>query len=316
MWTGKESPTTLQLERPTAAPGLKRMPVELVRATRPAQWVKNLVVLAAPVFAVRFDPRSVTLVAGAFIAFTLVAAGMYLLNDVLDLEADRQHPAKRHRPIAAGSVPVKAALLASAASTAVGILLAVVVAPFLGLIVALYVVLQAGYSLRLKREPVVDIMAISAGFVLRALGGAAATRVPVSGWFLLCLWLLALYLAIEKRKAELRDVAERGSTRAVLRAYSPSWLARVETTVTATALMSYALWAIGRTILLLATVPLVAYGLFKYQLLAEQKDAQAPERIVLRSPHLLVTAAVWLVMAVTILLLSQQGRLPSRWITW
>jgi 4-hydroxybenzoate polyprenyltransferase len=316
MWKGKESPPTLQLERPTAAPGAKRLPEELIRATRPAQWVKNLVVLAAPVFAMRFDARSVALAAGAVVGFTLVAAGTYLLNDVLDVEADRQHAAKRHRPIAAGAVPIKLALLMSVAFTAAGIVLGVVVAPFLGVVLALYVVLQAAYSLRLKREPVVDIMAISAGFVLRALGGAAATHVPVSGWFLLCLWLLALYLAIEKRKAELRTVPERGSTRAVLRAYSPAWLARVETTVTATALMSYALWAIGRSILLLATVPLVAYGLFKYQLLAEQKDAQAPERIVLGSPQLLITAALWLLMAVTILLLSQQGRLPTRWITW
>jgi 4-hydroxybenzoate polyprenyltransferase len=272
-----------------------------------------LVVLAAPVFALRLDPRSLVLVAGAFIAFTLVAGGAYLFNDVLDREADRQHPVKRRRPIAAGRVPVRAALGTSAACLAVGVLLGIGVAPFLGLAVALYGALQAAYSLWMKREPLLDVMAISAGFVLRALGGAAATHVPVSGWFLLCLWLLALYLAIEKRKAEIRAVAD-GSTRAVLRAYSPSWLLRVEMAVTATALMSYALWAISRTFVLLATVPLVAYGLFKYQLLAEQEDAQSPERIVWRSPHLLATAALWLLLVVSILLLSH-GRSPT-WITW
>ena len=316
MWEGKEATISVELERPPAESPRHRVALGLARATRPAQWVKNLVVLAAPVFAMRFGVRSLLLVAGAFIAFTLVAGAAYLLNDVMDLEADQQHPVKRHRPVAAGVVPVKAALLTSAASAAAGILLGVVVAPFLGLAIALYVVLQASYSLWLKREPVVDIMALSAGFVLRALGGAAAARVPVSGWFLLCLWLLALYLAIEKRKAELRTIPAPGSTRAVLRAYSPSWLLRVQTAVTSTALISYALWAIGRTILLMVTVPLVAYGLFKYELLAEQNDAQVPERIVLRSPHLLVATALWLLLTVVILLLSQQGHLPSQWITW
>ncbi len=287
----------------------------LIVALRPQQWIKNLVVYAAPLFGLRLDATSFWLATTAFIAFTGAASAAYLINDLVDRAADRQHPVKRWRPIAAGSLRPGVAVVAATVCLAASLALSFAVAPLLGLTVILYVLLQAGYNLGLRREPIVDIMVISGGYVLRALGGAAVTRVPPSGWFLLCLWLLALYLAIEKRKAELRAVGDGGITRGVLHVYSLPWLLRMEGAVTASTLMSYALWAIGRTrtVWMLLTVPLVAYGLFRYQMLAEQEGGESPERILLRSRHLIAVIVLWVFSTTAILLLVDRGWPPARW---
>ena len=287
----------------------------LLRATRPAQWIKNLVVLAAPIFALRFDLRSLLLAVAAFVAFTFISSAAYLINDVRDVAADRQHPVKRYRPIAAGIVSPRTAISLALILLLAAIVVSIPAGLYLVLAVLLFAGLQLLYSLALKKEPVIDLMLIATGYDLRALGGAAAVGVPVSGWFLLCLWLLALYLAIEKRKAELVRLDGREPARAVLTIYSLSWLHRLEIVVTASALMAYSLWAIGRTVLMLITVPLVAYGLFKYQLLAEQQHEEAPERLLFASWHIPITVGLWVIATVTILALAQQGRLPIHWLS-
>lgn len=288
----------------------------LIVALRPQQWIKNLVVYAAPLFGLRLDAISFWLATAAFVAFTGASSAAYLVNDLVDRAADRQHPVKRWRPIAAGLLRPGVAVLAATVCLVASLALSFAVAPLLGLTVILYALLQAGYNLGLRREPIVDIMVISGSYVLRALGGAAATGVPPSGWFLICIWLLALYLAIEKRKAELRAVGDGGLTRGVLHAYSLPWLLRMEGVVTASTLMSYALWAIGRTrtVWMLLTVPLVAYGLFRYQMLAEQEDGESPERILLKSPHLIAVIVLWLFSTTAILLLVDRGWPPARWL--
>jgi 4-hydroxybenzoate polyprenyltransferase len=288
---------------------------DLLRAMRPGQWIKNLVVLAAPLFALRFDLRSLLLAATAFVSFTLVAGASYMFNDVRDRAADRQHRMKRRRPIAAGAITVRTALLSGLILALVALVLSLAVAPYLAVTVALFALLQILYSLLLKSEPVLDLMLIATGYDLRALGGAAAVGVPVSGWFLLCLWLLALFLAIEKRKAELLRLEGQTPARAVLGIYTLDWLNRLEIVVTASALMTYSLWAIGRTVLMLVTVPLVAYGLFKYQLLAEQHREEASERLIFASWHIPITVAIWIVASLGILALAQEGRLPIRWLS-
>jgi 4-hydroxybenzoate polyprenyltransferase len=272
-------------------------------------------VLAAPIFALRFDLRSLLLAGAAFVAFTFISSAAYLINDVRDVAADRQHPVKRYRPIAAGIVGRRAAISLALILLLAAIIVSVPAGPYLVMAVLSFAALQLLYSLALKAEPVIDLMLIATGYDLRALGGAAAVGVPVSGWFLLCLWLLALYLAIEKRKAELVRLEGREPARAVLTVYSLNWLYRLEIVVTASALMAYSLWAIGRTVLMLITVPLVAYGLFKYQLLAEQQHEEAPERLLFAGWHIPITVAVWVVATVTILALAQQGRLPIRWLS-
>lgn len=273
---------------------------------RPHQWVKNLVVLAAPMFALQFDARTLLLATSAFLLFSFTASGFYLVNDIMDIKADRQHPVKCQRPIAAGKVPIPVAKIATVICLANSQIVSFTVAPLLGVTVSIYAVVQVGYNLRLKHEPILDIMCIAVGFVLRYLAGAAATAVPVSSWSILSVGLLALYLAIEKRKAELKSLGESGKTRKVLQHYSLPWLLRMESVVTSCTLMAYSLWTIEgtKTSWMLATTPFVAYGIFKYQALSEQGEGEAPDKILLSNPQIWVTVVLWAMTSIFILKLS------------
>jgi len=276
------------------------------RALRPHHWVKNSVVVAAPLFALALTVDTLLSVAWAFVAFSLTASAFYLINDVRDIEKDRQHPVKQHRPIAAGLVPVPLAVGAAAAFLVVGIGVSVWVEPLLAATLAGYAVMQTGYNLGLKQQPIVDIMIIAGGFVLRALAGAAAAQVPVSEWFILCIGLLAFFLGIEKRRAELEALGEDAETRAVMAFYTPEGLQRMESVVTASALMAYALWTIegAETPWMLATLPFVAYAIFRYQNLAEQISVEAPEEVLLRDPGMIASVGLWGVVSLTILLMT------------
>ncbi len=262
---------------------------------RPHHWVKNVVVLAAPLFALALDLGSLLRVGWAFVAFSMTASAFYLINDVRDIEEDRKHPVKQHRPIAAGLVPIPLALSAAAVLLTAGLVGSYVLAPWLALTIGAYAFIQAGYNLGLKEQPIIDIMVIAGGFVLRALGGAAAAGVPASGWFILCIGLLAFFLGIEKRKAELREVGEEEKTRSVLQEYSLPWLRRMEGVVTASALMAYALWTLegADTPWMLATVPFVAYAIFRYQYLTENGKGQQPEKILATDYKIILCVFVW-----------------------
>jgi 4-hydroxybenzoate polyprenyltransferase len=283
-----------------------KLPWHLLRAMRPHHWVKNLVVFAAPLFALRLDGESLVPAALSFAVFSLVSSSFYLINDAVDVQADREHPVKRHRPIAAGLVPVPLAIAAAAVFLGGSLVTGFALSAGLGAALGLYALVQTGYNLGLKRQPVLDIMCISAGFVLRALGGAAATGVPVSGWFVFCVGLLAFYLGLEKRRAELKAQGNRGTTRAVLRQYTLPWLARMESLVTATTLMAYALWTLegAKTPWMLATVPFVAYGIFRYQYLSEKGEGEAPESLLMKNPHILLTVLLWAVTCLVVLQLA------------
>ncbi len=276
----------------------------LVRAMRPHHWVKNVVVFAAPLFALAVDVGALLRVVGAFGAFSVTASAFYLINDVRDLEADRRHPVKQHRPIAAGRVSISVALGGGMGLLALGLAGSYLVAPWLFVAIGAYVILQTGYNLGLKEQPILDVMVIAGGFVLRALGGAAAAGVPVSGWFILCIGLLAFFLGVEKRKAELRALGDAEDTRSVLEAYSLSWLRRMESVVTASALMAYALWTLegADTPWMLATLPFVAYAIFRYQYLSEQGAGEAPEKTLLTDVGLIVTVLAWAGCSLGILL--------------
>ena len=279
----------------------------LIRAMRPNHWVKNIVVLAAPLFALALDLGSLLRVGWAFVAFSITASAFYLINDVRDLEEDRKHPVKQHRPIAAGLVPIPLALSAAAVLLTAGLVGSYVVAPWLALTIGAYAFIQAGYNLGLKEQPIIDIMVIAAGFVLRALGGAAAAGVPASGWFILCIGLLAFFLGTEKRKAELREIGEEEETRSVLQEYSLSWLRRMESVVTASALMAYALWTLegADTPWMLATLPFVGYAIFRYQYLSEHGEGESPEETLLGDPAMLLSSLLWGTLALAILLLTR-----------
>lgn len=298
----------------------------ILRACRPRQWPKNLLVFAAPLFAFQFDPGVWWPAAVAWVAFCLISSAIYLLYDCLDVAADRAHPSKRYRSIAAGLVRVSVALTTAALLAVISLSLAGWVDPALAGVVLLYGLIQLAYCFQLKRMPLLDLFCIASGFLLRAIAGAVAAVLPPSPWFLLTVGLLALFLAIEKRKAELRVAQDLGvMPRKVLERYSLPLLLRLESTVATSAFMSYALWASGPvlqgapTSWMLLTVPFVLVGIFRYPLLSDPEEAERrrdsapdqssekPEEIMLGDRSIQLILAGWLVTTALIGLTSRAG---------
>jgi decaprenyl-phosphate phosphoribosyltransferase len=299
------------------------------QALRPRQWTKNLVVFAAPLFAFSLNWQSSSGMCLAFVLFCCASSSFYLINDIADVETDRRHPIKCKRPIAAGAVSIPVALCMAIVLLGGALTIGWMYASRLGLVLLGYALLQVAYNLKLKHTALLDIVAIAMGFVLRACAGGAATGIALSPWFLLCTAMLALFLGIEKRKAELRLTKGQGrKTRAVLRRYSLSLLTRMESTVTTGTVMSYALWSSGpvvngaSTSWMLLTLPFVLYGVFRYQLLSDPKpisrkvlggecgsSTERPEEILLKDFPILVTTIAWGVTSFAILFLQHQGKL-------
>jgi 4-hydroxybenzoate polyprenyltransferase len=301
----------------------------LLEACRPRQYTKNLLVFAAPLFAFRVDGPTWLAAAGAFVAFCAISSAVYLLNDVLDVAADRAHPSKCRRPIASGRVTVPAALSLAALLCAASLAFAAALQPALAGVILAYALIQTAYCLRLKREPLLDLFCIASGFLLRAMAGGVAAGIQLSPWFLLTVGLLALFLAVEKRKAELRICLDRGVvTRRVLARYSLPLLLRLESLVATSAFMSYSLWAAGPalrgapTSWMLLSVPFVLVGIFRYQLLSDPEEAdrraqaapdrtsEKPEEILLGDRGIQLTLVGWLacVLAVAALHHLAPGR--------
>jgi decaprenyl-phosphate phosphoribosyltransferase len=299
-----------------------------LQALRPRQWTKNLIVFAAPLFA--FSINLPSLLGGilAFGLFCSASSSFYLINDIMDVEADRQHPVKCKRPIAAGLISVPIALGMALCLLGSALLISWSRSTDLGLAVTGYALLQVAYNLRLKRLVILDVVAIATGFVLRADAGAAATQISLSPWFLICTASLALFLGIEKRKAELRLLELGvGKTRAVLKRYSLPLLSRMENTVTTITVMTYMLWSSGpkmqgaSTAWMLLTVPFVLYGIFRYQLLSDPQEVarrselspehsgktERPEEVLLTDLPILITVLGWGVTVFGILWLKHQG---------
>lgn len=295
-------------------------------ALRPKQWTKNLVVFAAPLFGFSLEMQSLLGCLLAFALFCCASSGFYLLNDIADVESDRRHPIKCQRPIAAGKVSIPVAIGMAAVLLGGAITIGWLRSMALGATLTAYALLQVAYNLRLKRTVILDIIAIAAGFVLRAYAGAAATNIRLSPWFVLCTALLALFLGVEKRKAELRLFQIRGGKpRSVLKRYSMPLLTRMESVVTTGAIMSYALWSSGpqvqgaSTPWMLLTLPFVLYGIFRYQLLSDPQEisrksdtkleqggqSERPEEVLLTDIPLLFTVLSWVIAIFIILLLKQ-----------
>ncbi len=275
-----------------AAPAREALPRAVVRLMRPHHWTKNLLVFAALVFAKDlFVARSLGLAGLAFAAFCLASSSVYVVNDVLDIERDRLHPEKRHRPIAAGLVPVSTAWALGALLTAGALGLAFWIRPLFGLAILAYVAMSHFYSFAGKNIVILDVMVIAAGFVLRAVGGALAIDVPSSSWFIVCTLFAALFLALSKRRAEMLALeAGAGSHRPVLKAYTPETLAAFAATSMALVLISYALYVLdvrdqagGGFQLLELTLPFVLFAVFRYHLLVESgRFGEKPEDVFLR----------------------------------
>lgn len=273
----------------------------LARTARPRQWIKNVLVFAAPAAAgVLTSPDALWRTVLAFVAFSLAASGTYCINDAQDREADRRHPRKCRRPVAAGIVPVRVAWGAGAAFAVGGVALAALtVGGPLALAVAGYLVLTTSYSTWLKHVAIVDIAAISAGFVIRAVGGAVAVDVALSDWFLIVVSFGALFIAAGKRTAERAALGEdRGGHRPTLEIYTGPFLRHVSLVATSVTIIAYCLWAFdaigstGNAWLTISIVPFVL-GMLRYGLLVEHGYGEAPEELVLGDRSLQAFGALW-----------------------
>jgi 4-hydroxybenzoate polyprenyltransferase len=288
-----------------------RKTIALIRSLRPEQWVKNGFVLAPLVFSGMLDDPSMWASSAiAVAAFCAASSAVYLVNDIIDREADRQHPGKCSRPIASGEISVGAALAAAGALMALAMAAAWVLAGWFPAVLGSYMTLVILYSVVLKRVVFVDVLVLAAGFVLRVVGGAVAIDVPVSRWLLLCAYLLALYLALGKRRSELALLGdEAGTHREVLGHYTLGLVDQAISVVLGATVLAYTLYTVAPDTVakvgsegLMVTVPIVLYGLFRYLYLLHRSDlGGSPTRALVTDRPILVTVVVWLGVAAIVI---------------
>jgi 4-hydroxybenzoate polyprenyltransferase len=274
-----------------------------IRLLRVEQWVKNAFVFAGVLFSGRFaDPASLMRATLAFVAFCATSSGGYIDNDVVDREADAHHPRKRFRPVAAGTIGVTAARGLQGALNLAGLLLAYAADARVALCVVLYAALTAAYSRWWKHVVVLDVMVIATGFVLRVVAGCAAIDIAPSHWIVLCTFMLALYLGFGKRHHEMQSLAGNlAGQRPVLASYSLGLLDQLSGATSALALVCYLMFTIWPdtvarhgTANLVYTVPIVTYGIFRYQVLVRRgAGPDDPSSALLTDRHLLATAVLW-----------------------
>jgi 4-hydroxybenzoate polyprenyltransferase len=300
------------VERPAPPPAASSpVALSLLWSLRPSQWTKNFIIFAALLFGQRlFDVRSLLYSSAAFAIFCALSGVVYLINDVADREADRRHPVKMHRAIASGALSVPLAL-----GTALLLGLAALTAAFLlgrlfGVLAACYVGLLALYSGPLKHIVIIDVLTIAIGFVLRAAAGAVAIEVPISHWLYVLTILLALFLALSKRRHELVLLADRATGhRRILEEYSPYLLDQMISVVTASTLVAYAFYTVSPetvskfgTDLLGLTLPFPLYGIFRYLYLVHQKEGGgSPAEMLSTDRPLLLCVALWAVAVAIII---------------
>ncbi|HEY8372964.1 MAG TPA: decaprenyl-phosphate phosphoribosyltransferase [Pseudonocardiaceae bacterium] len=302
-------PEQVGASRVTASPptttGPVRMLVGLARAVRPRQWVKNVLVLAAPFAAAQMNNPEVlrdSLI--AFVAFSVAASGIYLVNDSKDVEADRAHPVKRHRPIAAGIVPVPVAWTAAGVLLVGALGLSFLARLDLVAVILVYEVVQLGYCFGLKHQPVVDLCIVASGFLMRAVAGGAAAGIHLSQWFLLVTAFGSLFMVAGKRYAEIRLAEKTGAKiRRSLEGYTASYLRFVWALSAAVVIMTYGLWAFeinarsGSVWSVISMVPFVV-AVLRYAVDVDQARAGEPEEIVLRDRVLQILGLFWAVSLV------------------
>jgi 4-hydroxybenzoate polyprenyltransferase len=289
----------------------RSLALNLLISLRPAQWTKNLLVFAALVFAEQlFDVRAILLSVATFVIFCALSGVVYLINDIADRHIDREHPLKRRRPIAAGALPVGVAVAAAVVIGSAALIAAFALGWRLGLVAAGYVALQALYSGPLKHVVIIDVLALSIGFVLRAAAGAVAIDVIVSHWLFVCTILLAMFLALAKRRHELILLAEgAASHRPILGEYSPYLLDQMIGVVTASTMIAYIFYTISPetaekfgTDLLGLTIPFPLYGIFRYLYLVHRREGGgSPAELLINDRPLLACVILWVAAVVIII---------------
>jgi len=303
---------------PVAAPGTaidavpgSSLALDLLRSLRPAQWTKNLVVFAGLIFGKKLlDAAAVWDAIAAFVIFCALSGVVYLVNDLADRESDRRHPLKARRPIASGALPVKVATGAALAIGAAALAAAYLVGPGFAAVAAAYVVLQMLYSGPLKHIIIIDVLTIAIGFVLRAAGGAVAVHVQMSHWLFVCTILLALFLALAKRRHEIVLLAGGATShRPILGEYTAYLLDQMIGVVTASTLIAYVFYTISPetqakfgTPWLGLTIPFPLYGIFRYLYLVHQREGGgSPADLLVTDRPLLGCVALWAVAVALII---------------
>jgi 4-hydroxybenzoate polyprenyltransferase len=291
-----------------------------LRALRPHQWTKNLLVFAALLFSKHlFEPEPFLRTFLAFLAFCGLAGAVYLWNDIADIEQDRLHPKKKLRPLAAGELSIRTATLGAVTLVVVALSLSFWLDVRLGLCAAAYLGMNLGYSFGLKHVVILDVLTLAMGFVLRALAGGFAIQAPVTEWLLVLTLLLALFLALAKRRHEITSLGEGASShRAILAEYSPYLIDQMTSVVTASVVTAYAFYTLSpETVLkfgtakLSWTLPLVLYGIFRYLYLVHQKDrGDSPTDMLLTDRPLLATVALWVALVIAIVYTAQGVATP------
>lgn len=298
-----------------AQPRMANLPKYLLLAMRPKQWIKNIFVFAGIVFAddiLLTNVDNLARVAATFVLWCFVASSVYLVNDLVDIAKDRQHPQKRYRPLASGHLAPAAAITAMLLFLGAGLPLAWVLSVKLAIVLAFYVVMQLAYSFRLKHVVILDVFIIAAGFVLRTVSGAVVLDITISPWLLICTGLLSLFLALAKRRHELVLLEEgSGSRRRVLDDYSTELVQEMISIITASTIIAYILYTLNPTNphiptkpfpMMLVTVPFVVYAIFRYLYLIYKKDeGGSTEEMLLKDWPMLVDIFLWGATVLTIL---------------
>lgn len=277
---------------------------------RPKQWIKNFFVFAAIIFSGKiFDKNILYLNIVTFVLFCLTSSSVYVLNDIVDIDKDRCHPDKKKRPLPSGRVSLKAAII-------LDIIIVLCVTYFsyrmlsikiLG-ILAIYMIINIFYSFKLKNVVIIDVMIITFGFVLRVESGSLATGVQVSPWLFLCTILLALFLALNKRRSEIVTLKDRsGSHRKILEEYSVEMLDKMLIIVTPSILMAYCLYTFSsvQSRTMIFTIPFVLYGIFRYEYLVDKKNVGGkPEDVFGKDIPFLINIILWVISVLTIIYLK------------
>jgi 4-hydroxybenzoate polyprenyltransferase len=299
--------------RPLADDAARRAPASVARAVvvslRPHQWTKNLFVLAALAFSKHlFDVDAVVRAFGAFLVFCALSGATYLFNDLLDLEQDRHHPVKRLRPLASGTLPLAVALWTGVALAAGAAAASLALGWRFALAAIGYLLLSLLYSVALKHVVILDVLEVAIGFVIRAVAGALAIDVLFSDWLVVCTMLVALFLALAKRRHELVTLGDAVGHRRILAEYSPYLLDQMISVVTASCLTAYAFYTLApetiekyRSDRLSLTIPFVIYGIFRYLYLVHRREqGGSPTDVLLTDRPLLVAVALWALSVVVI----------------
>jgi len=306
---------------PERLPEVSHHPVifDLFRSLRPKQWTKNLLVFLAFVFSVKqyWDPADLALTSVllldsslAFVLFCALSAATYLINDLVDAPQDREHPLKRLRPIAAGRIPTSLAVATACVLAALGVVGSFVLEYSFGLVAVGYTVLMLAYSVSLKHIVILDVFAIAAGFLLRAVGGALVIRVPISPWLYLCTILGALFIALIKRRQEIVLLEQQASNhRRILDEYSTVLLDQMINVVAPSTVIAYSLYTFSAESLpanhaMMLTIPFVLYGIFRYLYLTHSKNmGGSPEEVLIKDRPLVCDVLLWVVVSGAILVL-------------